>query len=151
MERPREAGGEYLWRVKANQPTRRAAIAERFTADPRAVEGGHVRHDCRTARQVVKGHGRREVRRLTVSSELQGYSDWPGLEQVFRRVLASFMAGLAPGSFPAGKLADRLRNPIAAYGVAELLNRHIEYFRSLPRAGPPVLDAHSRDLQQVLR
>src|SRR5947208_6044961 len=36
-------------------------------------------------------------------------------------VLASFMAGLAVGSFGAGKLADRLRNPLAAYGVAELL------------------------------
>src|ERR687886_1079675 len=36
-------------------------------------------------------------------------------------VLASFMAGLAVGSFGAGKLADRLRNPLAAYGVAEVL------------------------------
>ncbi len=36
-------------------------------------------------------------------------------------VLASFMAGLAVGSFGAGKLADRLRNPLAAYGVTEVL------------------------------
>ncbi len=36
-------------------------------------------------------------------------------------VLASFMAGLAIGSFGAGKFADRLRNPLAAYGVAEVL------------------------------
>src|SRR5919205_228455 len=36
-------------------------------------------------------------------------------------VLASFMAGLAVGSFAAGKLADRLRNPLAAYGIAEVL------------------------------
>ncbi|HLH21402.1 MAG TPA: fused MFS/spermidine synthase [Chloroflexota bacterium] len=36
-------------------------------------------------------------------------------------VLASFMAGLAVGSFGAGKLADRLRNPLAAYGIAETL------------------------------
>lgn len=78
------AGGEYLWRVKDNQPTLRADIAELFTADPRTVEGGYVRHDLRTARQVTKGHGRREIRQITVSTDLHGYSDWPGLEQVFR-------------------------------------------------------------------
>jgi predicted transposase YbfD/YdcC len=78
------AGGEYLWRVKNNQPTLQAELAELFTADPRTVEGGQVRHDFRTARQVTKGHGRRESRRITVSTELTGYSDWPGLEQVFQ-------------------------------------------------------------------
>src|SRR5579884_664066 len=36
-------------------------------------------------------------------------------------VLASFMAGLAVGSYGAGKLADRLRNPLAAYGATEVL------------------------------
>src|SRR4051794_27383252 len=36
-------------------------------------------------------------------------------------VLASFMAGLAVGSFAAGKVSDRLRNPLAAYGIAEVL------------------------------
>ena len=78
------AGGDYLWRVKDNQSTLRADIADLFTADRRTVEGGHLPHDFRTARQVAKGHGRREVRRITVSTELKGYSDWPGLEQVFR-------------------------------------------------------------------
>src|SRR5215210_894155 len=34
------AGGEYVWQVKANQPTLRADIAELFTADPRTVGGG---------------------------------------------------------------------------------------------------------------
>ncbi len=78
------AGGEYLWRVKNNQPTLHAELAELFTADPRTVDGGQVRQDFRAARQVTKGHGRRESRRITVSTELNGYSDWPGLEQVFR-------------------------------------------------------------------
>ena len=78
------AGGEYVWRVKDNQKTLRADIAELFTVDARTVEGGHVRHDFRTARQVTKGHGRREIRQITVSTELKGFSDWPGLEQVFR-------------------------------------------------------------------
>ena len=39
---------------------------ELFTADPRTVEGGQVRHEFRTARRVTKGHGRREIRQLTV-------------------------------------------------------------------------------------
>ena len=78
------AGGAYLGRVKDNQPQLRADIADLFTADTRTVEGGHVRHEFRTARQVTKGHGRREVRQITVSTELHGYSTWPGLQQVFR-------------------------------------------------------------------
>jgi len=78
------AGGEYVWLAKGNQPTLRADIEELFTADDRSVEGGHMRHDFQTARQVDKGHGRRETRQITVSSELNGYSNWPGLEQVFQ-------------------------------------------------------------------
>lgn len=34
------------------------------------------------AKTVEKGHGRLEVRQVRVSSELVGYSDWPGLAQV---------------------------------------------------------------------
>ena len=36
-------------------------------------------------------------------------------------VLACFMAGLAMGSFAAGRLADRVRRPLRWFGVAELL------------------------------
>ena len=35
-------------------------------------------------RHVDKGHGRREVREINVSTELKGCTDRPGLEQVFR-------------------------------------------------------------------
>ena len=38
-------------------------------------------------------------------------------------VLAAFMAGLALGSFVAGRLADRVRSPIRWFGAAELLSR----------------------------
>lgn len=77
-------GGDYLWRVKENQPTLREEIELLFNGDDHTVEGGKVVHDFRTARRVGKGHGRREVRAITVSAELAGYSDWPGLGQVFR-------------------------------------------------------------------
>jgi predicted transposase YbfD/YdcC len=36
-----------------------------------------------TAERVDSGHGRLEQRRLTASSALVGYSDWPGRAQVF--------------------------------------------------------------------
>jgi predicted transposase YbfD/YdcC len=78
------SGGEYLLLAKENQPSLREEIELLFTADGRTVEGGRVVHDFKTARQVNKGHGRREVREIMVSAELKGYSDWPGLEQVFR-------------------------------------------------------------------
>ncbi|MHB0878860.1 MAG: ISAs1 family transposase [Anaerolineae bacterium] len=78
------AGGEYLWLAKNNQPTLRTDIEVLFTSDDRSVEGGRMPHDFQTARHTDKGHGRRETRQITVSGELKGYSDWPGLEQVFR-------------------------------------------------------------------
>ena len=37
-----------------------------------------------TARTVDQGHGRQETRQITVSRALIGYSDWPGLAQVFQ-------------------------------------------------------------------
>ena len=78
-----EAGGDYLWLAKDNQPTLRQEIEALFTADRRTVVGGRVPMDLRCARTLDKAHGRLEVRQITVSSELKGYSDWPGLEQVF--------------------------------------------------------------------
>jgi len=79
-----EDGGDYLWFVKDNQPKLREDIEELFAADDHTVEGGHVPNDFRTYKTVDKGHGRLESREITVSSELKGYSDWPGLEQVFK-------------------------------------------------------------------
>lgn len=78
------AGGAYLGIAKDNQPTLHRDIAELFSADDRTVAGGHIQHDFRTACTVEKGHGRQEWRSLTASAALVGYSDWPGLAQVFR-------------------------------------------------------------------
>ncbi len=70
-----EAGGEYLFTVKANQPTLLADIATLF-ADP----------PMRPAMVVQRNrHGdRHEVRKLQASSALNEYSDWPYLGQVCR-------------------------------------------------------------------
>lgn len=79
-----EAKADYLWFAKENQPTLREDIVALFEGDSQTVLGGMIESDFRTFRTVEKGHGRLEAREITVSSELVGYTNWPGLEQVFR-------------------------------------------------------------------
>jgi predicted transposase YbfD/YdcC len=78
------AQADYLWFAKDNQPTLLQSIVDLFETDRRTVLGGVVESDFATFGCVEKGHGRLESRQITVSSELKAYSDWPGLEQVFR-------------------------------------------------------------------
>lgn len=78
------AGGDYIWIAKDNQPTLRQDIAQVFAPQPPTVLGGQVPTDLRMAQAVTKGHGRRESREITVSRSLKGFSDWPGLDQVFQ-------------------------------------------------------------------
>jgi predicted transposase YbfD/YdcC len=73
-----DGGGDYVMIVKQNQPQLYADIDQVF-AMPAAEQ-----EICGTAHTVDKGHGRLEERRLTASTALRGYSDWPGLAQVFR-------------------------------------------------------------------
>ena len=73
-----DAGGDYLLRVKANQPSL-LRDSQWLFVDP------HLLDDLRTARTVRKGHGRIEERVIRVSSDLADYSRWPGLAQVFER------------------------------------------------------------------
>jgi hypothetical protein len=79
-----DGGGDHVMVVKENQPQLYADI-DRLFAAPAAEQD-----TWGTARTVDKGHGRSEQRRLTASTALVGYSDWPGLAQVFeleRRVI----------------------------------------------------------------
>lgn len=62
--------------VKENQPQLRADIALVFMLPPMGDRQ-------ETARTVESGHGRIEQRHITTSAALVGYSDWPGLAQVF--------------------------------------------------------------------
>ena len=81
------AGGDYLLRVKENQPTGYplgvADLALLF--DPPAALGPAALLDRREASTRDRGHGRQEeVRRLVASTDLAASLDWPGLAQVFR-------------------------------------------------------------------
>jgi predicted transposase YbfD/YdcC len=128
------AGGDYLWTAKDNQPTLRADSELVCTSADRTVAGGRVPRDLRTARTHDTGHGRQETRMLTASTDLAGYSDWPGLAQVFRlerrRVQTNggttqqdVVYGLTSLTPAAASAAGLLALPRASWGIANGL-RH---------------------------
>jgi len=72
-----DGDGDYVMLVKGNQPDMLADIQLVF-------QERQVVAETLTATETVDlGHGRIEVRRLTASSALVDYLDWPGLQQVF--------------------------------------------------------------------
>jgi predicted transposase YbfD/YdcC len=71
-----DKGGDYVMIVKDNQPQLRTDIELVFALPPAGDRQ-------ETTRTVDIGHGRIEQRNLTTSAALVGYSDWPGLAQVF--------------------------------------------------------------------
>lgn len=79
-----EAGGDYVWVVKDNQPQTRQAVEQLFTPEQPIPGWNNPPTDFRTARTLSKAHGRLEERTLTASSLLNDYLDWPGLGQVFK-------------------------------------------------------------------
>jgi predicted transposase YbfD/YdcC len=79
-----EGGGEYIWAVKENQPQLQQDIATLFEPEECIKGFSPAVGGFRTAETREKGHGRIERRRLTASSELKGYLDWPYAEQVFK-------------------------------------------------------------------
>ena len=72
-----DGDGDYVMLVKGNQPEMLADIQLLFQ------ERQVVAETLSATETVAGGHGRIEVRRLTASSALTDYLDWPGLQQVF--------------------------------------------------------------------
>lgn len=80
-----EADGEYIWFAKGNQPQLEENIRLWFEPDVQPIPGMNFPpKDLESAQITSKGHGRLEKRTLTVSSQLNGFLDWPYLEQVFK-------------------------------------------------------------------
>jgi predicted transposase YbfD/YdcC len=79
------AGGDYLFLVKGNQPQLLEDLRLLFAPLSLAKRAGEgiLRLPEQEAQTTDKGHGRLEIRSIRVSAELKGYSDWPGLEQVW--------------------------------------------------------------------
>jgi predicted transposase YbfD/YdcC len=71
-------GGDYVMLVKGNQPELEEDIRLVFE------EGRWLTDTMSSGQTLDSGHGRLERRRLTSSTALLGYSDWPGLQQVFQ-------------------------------------------------------------------
>jgi predicted transposase YbfD/YdcC len=81
----RLAGGDYLFLVKGNQPQLLEDLRVLFAPPAPAKRAGEgvLRLPEQHAHTAEKSHGRVDMRSIRVSCELKGYSDWPGLEQVF--------------------------------------------------------------------
>jgi predicted transposase YbfD/YdcC len=80
-----EAGGEYVWIVKGNQPQTEENIRLWFEPDVQPIPGMNFPpKDFESATTINKGHGRIEKRTITVSSQLKDYLAWPYHEQVFK-------------------------------------------------------------------
>src|SRR5947209_2365789 len=81
----RQAGGDYLFLVKGNQPQLLEDLRLLFAplAPAKRAGEGVLRLPEQQAQTPEMGNGRLDIRSIRVSSELKGYSDWPGLEQVF--------------------------------------------------------------------
>jgi predicted transposase YbfD/YdcC len=79
-----EAGGDYVWTVKDNQPQLRHDIEQLFQAETCLPGTSPVITDIRSTQTVEKSHGRLTTRRLTACSLLSESSDWPYLQQVFK-------------------------------------------------------------------
>ena len=70
--------------VKDNEATLRQDIEDLFQPHRRRAGTSAPPMDFRQASTVEKGHGRVDKRTIVVSSLLADYSDWPGLDQVFK-------------------------------------------------------------------
>ena len=80
-----EAGGDYIWFAKENQPRTRWAIEKLFVHEVCNLrQGVPLSKDFQMLSRVNKNHGRIEKRTIMVSSLLNDYLDWPHVAQVFR-------------------------------------------------------------------
>jgi predicted transposase YbfD/YdcC len=81
-----DAGGEYIWTAKGNQPRTEWAIEKQFVQEVvNLKKGAPLSKEVQMAvSKVTKGHGRIEKRTILVSQALNDYLDWPHVAQVFR-------------------------------------------------------------------
>jgi predicted transposase YbfD/YdcC len=114
-----EAGGDYVWSVKENQPGLRASIEALFEIEEGRTALKTMKNDLSRAETIDKQHGRLEQRRITTSSMLAGELDWPGLAQVFR--IEREVEEVAIGK----------RHSETVYGVSSLSNKQAHAERLL--------------------
>ncbi len=80
-----EAGGEYIWIIKDNQPETSEALVRLFAPEPVVKGFSPASHDDFQAEETVgKTHGRIETRTLTASPASPHWLNWPEVAQVFK-------------------------------------------------------------------
>jgi predicted transposase YbfD/YdcC len=80
-----EAGAEYIWIIKDNQPETSEALARLFAPETVVKGFSPTSHDDFQAEETVsKTHGRIETRTLTASPASPHWLNWPGVAQVFK-------------------------------------------------------------------
>lgn len=80
-----QAGGEYIWIIKDNQPETAEALARLFAPESVVKGFSPASHDeFEVAATVEKDHGRMEWRTLTASPASPRWLNWPEAAQVFR-------------------------------------------------------------------
>jgi predicted transposase YbfD/YdcC len=120
-----EAGGEYVWTVKDNQSSLRAEIETAFEIEEGKTALKVMSNDLERAETIEKGHGRIEERRLTVTSLLKGYLQWPHLEQVFKieREVEEVTTGKKRSEVSYG-VTSLKREEASAERLMEIVRRH---------------------------
>lgn len=120
-----EAGGDYLWTVKANQASLRSDIEALFE-----IEGGKTKlkvmsNDFQHAQTTDKEHGRLEQRAITTSSMLAVQVDWPGLCQVFKiqRDVEELLSGKKRSEIVYG-VTSLSRKQASAEKLLEMVRKH---------------------------
>ena len=114
-----EAGGDYVWSVKENQPSLRSSIEALFEIEEGKTHLKAMKNDFERAYTIDKQHGRLEQRRITTSGMLCGQVDWPGLRQVFK--IEREVEEVATGK----------RRSETVYGVSSLSNKRADAARLL--------------------
>lgn len=114
-----EKGGEYVWKLRANQGKMYQLAKEHFAAGEDKYLAKTVDYD--------KGHGRIEARRLETSFRLAGKIEFPYLEQVFKISKTSFQV-------KTGKRSEQTIYGITSlcveeYGAQELLELTRNHWR----------------------
>jgi predicted transposase YbfD/YdcC len=77
----RAQGGHYFMVVKRNQARLYQELTWYFATPPLLCD-----QPWRSAQTMTKGHGRLELRRITCTDDLDGYLQWPDVQQVVQRI-----------------------------------------------------------------
>jgi predicted transposase YbfD/YdcC len=114
-----EKGGEYLWKLRANQ-------AKIYELAKTHFDSGTDKYLGKTT-DINKGHGRIEEREMLTSFRIAGEIEFPYLEQVFRLTKKSVQ--VKTGKQSEHTIYGITSLPVEEYGAAELLELTRKHWR----------------------